>query len=299
MNMPFPHVIRIELASSCNLACRHCPTGICEMERGILEEVVWRKVIQELHRYKDIIKVIVFYHGGEPLLNKNVFDYAKTVREVNIDIHIKTVSNGMALGKPNIEKLIGSEFNSIEFSLDGLSKKENEFIRRKSNVERVIKNIQLLIQMKKEMHSDLEILIATTQFITDKPHLNPLPPEWLMDVFANDVKYKVNYAIKWPGISFSDDFEYVTFPGEDKNTCDHLDSTITIRSDGNVVPCCYDLTSQLVMGNKDNTLQEIYYNSQYEELKRSITTKNYKSICADCATVRPTIYLKPKWTRIK
>ena len=67
--------------------------------------------------------------------------------------------------------------------------------------------------------------------------------------------------------------------------------------DGNVVPCCYDLTSQLVMGNvNDQSLREIWINSKYKNLRDSIKNKKFISICNNCATVKPPVYLIPNWS---
>ena len=58
---PLPHVLRIEPASQCNLSCSHCPTGTVDMERGIMGEIVFEKVLSEIYLHKDSIKVIVLY----------------------------------------------------------------------------------------------------------------------------------------------------------------------------------------------------------------------------------------------
>ena len=49
----------------------------------------------------------------------------------------------------------------------------------------------------------------------------------------------------------------------------NTENTITIRSNGDVVPCCYDLTSKLVMGNiRENSLAQIWNGDiSIEELK--------------------------------
>jgi radical SAM protein with 4Fe4S-binding SPASM domain len=94
-------------------------------------------------------------------------------------------------------------------------------------------------------------------------------------------------------------FDLFPTKGDDKDECDHIVSTMTVRADGTIVPCCYDLTSQLPMGNiHTDSLQNIWHNEQYQKLRESIKTKKFYSICANCATVRPPIYLVPKWDAI-
>ena len=103
--------------------------------------------------------------------------------------------------------------------------------------------------------------------------------------------------MQWPSMNEEiNDFEKVAIKDrEDKNSCDHLDETLTIRSDGNVVPCCYDLTTKLKMGNiMTNGLEEIWNNSFYINLRKSIEEKKFISICKNCNIVRPPVYLVPK-----
>ncbi len=84
--------------------------------------------------------------------------------------------------------------------------------------------------------------------------------------------------------------------GTDGNECDHVLNTMTVRSDGTVVPCCYDLTTRMPMGNViETTLAKIWNGEEYQSLRRSITGRDYKSICNSCGVVRPQIFLMPKW----
>ena len=70
---------------------------------------------------------------------------------------------------------------------------------------------------------------------------------------------------------------------------------MTIRSNGDVVPCCYDLTSKLIMGNiMNDDPEEIWKNKSYKDLRDSIQKKKYKSICSNCAVVKPNKYLIQK-----
>ena len=87
-------------------------------------------------------------------------------------------------------------------------------------------------------------------------------------------------------------YELAWAEGVDSNYCDHPINTITIRSNGDIVPCCYDLTSQIVMGNvMDQPLFTIFNGEKYNELRESIKKKDYISACENCNTVRPNVYL--------
>ena len=295
-----PKVLRIEPASSCNLSCSHCPTGTVKMTRGIMSNTVFQRILQELKKNLNSIKVIVLYHGGEPLLNKNFFENALVIRKLSEKLYIRTVSNGMVLNNNN-NKLINCGLDEILISLDGSSQLENDEVRVKSNSSKIIGNIQNLISLKKKYNSNLKISIVTTQFLRSKNEVNDRTkhlqkvPEWIKKSFGEEVSYESHVAMKWPDMNVGDQYEEVLATGEDKNYCDHVINTMTIRHNGDVVPCCYDLTTKLKMGNiMDDSISNIFNGTDYLNLRKSITNKDYFSICANCNTVRLNMYLIKK-----
>jgi radical SAM protein with 4Fe4S-binding SPASM domain len=303
--LPFPRVLRIEPASQCNLSCSHCPTGTVEMTRSVMTEEIFERVLEEIEYHKNAIKVIVFYHGGEPLLNRNFYDMVAKVKKINSSFFVKTVSNGMALTLSHAKEILNSGLDVIEFSLDGESSEESQHIREQSNTAKIVKNIQALIDLKTKFNASIpEIYIATTQFLRDKTQID-IPeeapvPRWLEETFNGKVSgFKSTFALQWPHMGDSGKYDFLTVNGQDSNECDHVINTLTIRSDGIVVPCCYDLTSKLEMGSiMKQSLNDIWNGRKYELLRHSIDNKKYVSICAKCAVVRPPTYLIPKWTQV-
>lgn len=295
----FPKVIRIEPASKCNLGCVHCPTGTIEMERGVMSLDIFQKILIEIKENKENIKVIVLYHGGEPFLNKNFFKMVKEIKEINNNFYIKTVSNGTVLNEKIIDQIVCSDIDLIEFSLDGYSSEDSEKIRKKSNTNKIIENLKKILEKKKKLKSKLKIQICNTQFISNKNNsILPNTPDWILEIFKNeDVTYKNFFAMQWPSMHEKElkEFDKILIDEDDKNYCDHVVNTMTIRSDGTIVPCCYDLTTQLNMGNiMNDSLKNIWNNRDYTKLRESIKSKQYMSICKNCNVVRSPVYLVPK-----
>jgi len=278
------------------------------MDRGIMSWEVFERVLESIRDHPEI-NIVVLYHGGEPLLNKRLYDMVKEIKQTREDIWVKTVSNGMAMTAKNAKKLVESELDHIEFSLDAESFTENNFVRRGSQTEKVISNIKVLVEEKRHANSSLpEIFISTTQFLRDveggPPSGLPEVPNYLRDMFSaeeNDseiIGFKSTYALEWPHMGDVDNhFDiYVDPEGSVSNECDNVDSTITIRWNGDIVPCCFDLTSKLVMGNvlKEKPI-DIWNNRKYSILRDSIAREKFISICDNCAVVKPNKYLIPKW----
>lgn len=70
---------------------------------------------------------------------------------------------------------------------------------------------------------------------------------------------------------------------------------MTVRWNGDVVACCYDLTSQEVLGNvKQDSLENIWNNDKYLYLRGSIDQKMFVKLCDNCNVVKPKVYLTLK-----
>lgn len=293
----FPELIRIEPSATCNLSCVHCPTGTYGNPiKGNMSKELFLKIKNEIKNYK--IRVVVLYTGGEPFINKDFFFMVKELKEIGIPL-IKTVSNGMLLNKEIIQNIIKSNLDEIEFSLDGIDSTMNNFIRKNSSYRKVIDNVKELLEEKLSNNSNLKVSIASTQFkyIDEDGMLRSRRPNWIEKEFIEYLDIlNFNYvdAIKWSDMKLDGDiFETITDESDEvTNYCDHISSTITIRSNGDVVPCCYDLISKLVLGNTNTSnLKNIWNNMAYIKLRKSIDEKKFYSIYTSCSVVNKSNYL--------
>jgi radical SAM protein with 4Fe4S-binding SPASM domain len=302
---PFPRVLRIEPAAACNLACSHCPTGTVTMTRGIMRAETFARVVDDLRAHLDSVKVVVLYHGGEPLLHKGFAAMAAEIKTLGVPF-VKTVSNGMLLADRTIAGLVEGGLDAIEFSLDGQSAEQNDFIRRDADAATIIGNIRRLIRYKRETGAGLpQIFISTTQFRRrddGRAGVLPGPPEWLLREFppeAGEIAgFKGAWAMRWPHMEvLADVYEVWQDPAEAAvlDFCDKVESTVTVRWNGDVVACCYDLTSRHVLGNVHGSdLATIWNDRRYLALRRSIAARRFVPLCDGCNTVKPGVYLTLK-----
>lgn len=295
-----PRVIRIEPAGACNLHCIHCPTGTrTDLERGVMSKKVFAEIIKQLERYR-CADVVVLYHGGEPFLNRNFFSMVRDLKLLGIRF-IKTVTNGMMITPEMIEPLLFCGLDAIEFSLDGNSPDENDLIRRGAKYLQIVAIIKNLLEARRRAKAQIpEILIATTiipdsrSFRSTDPIKTPNHLESEFEDFLGEIKFKTTYMIKWPGFECGHEFELLQpakseMPG---NYCDLVIESTTIRWNGDVVPCCYDLMSEYVIGNIMNEpLESIWNNEQYRSLRESIHRRSFKPLCAHCNVVVPGTYV--------
>jgi len=266
------------------------------MPRTVMSDALFNKISSELSS-KDI-RVFVLYHGGEPFLNKSIFGFIEELRRTHPNSFIKVVSNGMLFDDELAEKVCNSSLDCIEFSLDGLSPDQSEYIRRGSDSTKTINAINKLLQFIAIKESPLKVAISTTQFFDEKTNgqspldNDPPVPEWLINSLDGAHEFKSTWAMAWPRMMIDDEFSIVEYDDEAfgdlyTDICDHLANTITIRANGDVVPCCYDLMSDLSMGNiLDSSIAEVWNSPRYDQLRLSITQKTPPETCSSCNVIR-------------
>jgi radical SAM protein with 4Fe4S-binding SPASM domain len=274
------------------------------MKRGLLKPDTFSRVLGSISAHPGAVEVVVLYHGGEPLLNKDLPEMVRRVKALGVPF-VKTVSNGMLFPVAAMDAVIRAGLDVIEFSLDGLSPDENNFVRRDGDFLTVVANVKELIGRKRHLGSATpRIFIANAQFLVPgqggSARQDPPPPRYLLDAFGEAAAggiegFKCTWAMRWPHMEILEDvYEVYRDPEftEELNACDHVDNTVTVRWNGDVVACCYDLTSRFVLGNvHEEDLAQIWNGRKYQGLRRSIETRRFIPMCANCNVVRPGTFL--------
>ncbi|NLI10761.1 MAG: radical SAM protein [Elusimicrobia bacterium] len=143
----------IELPYICNLKCQNC--GLWKKdyrklraeEKDLLTPAEIEKIQKELKEYG--IKRIS-YIGGEPFLNKDILDLAKSAKKCGLET--AAVTNGTALSDKDIEKIVSQElFNTIVFSLDG-PENIHDYIRGKKGTFWALRENILLFRKLKNLN---------------------------------------------------------------------------------------------------------------------------------------------------
>ncbi len=264
-----PDVIRIEPSSKCNLRCQHCPTGLGFNDGGIMSQETFEKILENLTL---VPRVAVLYHGGEPTLCRKLWAWIRTLKDMGVQ-HIKINTNGMTL-REHFDDILNSGLDELVVAIDGKTLEENDSIRCGSNCNKVIQNVKDLADLKLSRKPAIKInnTLITNHVIGT--------PEFLRDAFAGyELTIQSLPAINWAGFNMGFDRPYQIKNGN----CSFADETMTIRWNGDVVPCCYDIAGKYVLGNiYDFSLKEIWENDRYRELKESLRKGEPIALCKGC-----------------
>jgi uncharacterized protein len=118
--------IELALSEACNLACGYCYNSTCPdvPKQGLMSEEVAERAIDWLFEAsRDEQEVGITLFGGEPLLNRRVFDFAmehsqRRAREQGKHVRYTMTTNGTLLDQSSIDHIKRHDFG-LMVSLDG------------------------------------------------------------------------------------------------------------------------------------------------------------------------------------
>ncbi len=270
----------LAITYSCNCRCVHCSAGLYQKKQDIL--LSSNEIYLIINQLNEVGINTVYFFGGEPLLDSNLFEYIEYAKKLNMTSRFDT--NGMLLNEKTIKKLKESGLSIIGVSLDSPIEENHDKSRGSQGLFR--KNIENIINCKKH---NLPVYITT--IVTKENLYNK--ELFLMAKLAEmlGVKLRLLSSIQcglWQDkdeikLDFEDiinlkkylkkDKVYWERPDQDfpesSFVCSSLDrSNIYISAYGDVQPCCF---IPIAFGNlrneKLNTILDKMFNSKlYENL---------------------------------
>jgi radical SAM protein with 4Fe4S-binding SPASM domain len=243
----FPIHLDIELDNVCNYACTFCPIGQPENKLNSyykdikkLDEI---KVFEILDEAKSIgVRSIQFNLVNEPLAHKNIFKILEYANNLKFD-DIFFISNGYLLNESNTIKILNSGLKKIMFSLDAFSPQTYKQRRLKNfkeaKYEKVINNILNFLDIKKKQKKYFPLVRVSFIIMESNKHE--------VEAFRNFWSDKVD-AIHFQKLIDYTDSNIVANSVTDSQ-CNMPMFRLSIKSDGNVKPCCVGYGEDINIGN--------------------------------------------------
>jgi len=285
-----PALVLIAPTNRCNLKCNYC-TNIKKIKFSTLSKKALLSIVD------DCIELGVPYisfTGGEPLLHNDIEEVAQYAQNNNIMVNLNT--NGTLISKKRAQRIANS-FNQIRISLDGTEKIHDEICGVKGTYERVIHNIDNLLNTKNRK-AKVGINIVATRSNTSS-----------IVELASTLKHQIDFVSVLPRFSFdqkkkegieiipshtiqelktlketnmlSNTTNFLEHPSLEKSRmhCDAGRLYVAVWSDGTVNSCFFnsedpDMDKLSILGNiRDNRFIDIWRNK---------IVKDPVSICNGC-----------------
>ena len=153
------------VSSECNFRCKYCYANCGPITAATscsyLTDVDYKKIINKIKEYGFLE---ILFTGGEPLLNKDVFDMAAYAKEVGLACSLLT--NGSLIKKYDINKF--KVFNYVKISLDSTIKSVNDDLRGQGSYELIVDAIRWL------RDNDIKVDVGTVITNKNKNNLEEL-----------------------------------------------------------------------------------------------------------------------------
>ena len=265
----------IDTTNICQLKCPLCHTGLGTIHRdkGTMHFDLFTKTIDQI---KDSCVWLTLYSWGEPFLNRRIHEFVAYAHQKRIATIISTNLN-KPLTPEMAENIIKSGLDVMIISIDGVTQEVYEQYRVAGRLDRVLDNINLLVQKKQELGYSTPYL--EWQFIVMRQNEHQMEEaERLKDTLGvNSLVFKkVDFphgmsdrqaAERWlpqDHAEFQREEPFNKPYQEDGQRCWRLWRSAVVNWDGGFAPCCYLTDKAEDFGDASvDSVNEIWNNSNY------------------------------------
>ena len=217
---------------------------------------LFKKVVDEADNLG--VGAITLASRGEPTLHKNftqMLDYLSSKKNI---FEIKINTNATFLTEEVSKSIFKNKVTQVVISADHYQKEEYERLRKNSNFEKILKNVDNLYNIRK-LYKDNMTEIRISGVDADKN--------------LNREKFKNFWITRSDHVTASYPFErwntYENHIHEEINDpCENLWDRMYVWFDGKVNPCDADYKSYLSFGNlNDNSINEVWNHKKIDKLR--------------------------------
>ncbi len=276
----YPYVLQVEPTTACNLACPLCPCGTGELNRPTRHMKLgeFRALIDDMETY---LLFLILWDWGEPLTNPDLPAMIRYASERNIQT--VTSTNGHFFQDVSyMEELLTSGLSNLIVAIDSLSAESYQVYRKNGELDGVISGLERLVATKRRLKSKTQLnmrMVVMKQNEQDVEKLRRFARDIGMDCFTLKTLNPICGTASMDEELVPQSVRYRRFEYEkgtmnrvrDDKPCTRVWRMSNIFSNGDVVPCCYDFTAEMKVGNIfERPFTEIWNGAGYRELRRKI-----------------------------
>ena len=273
----YPPYLLVEPVSTCNLRCPFCfqtdKTFTKKPFMGTMKLELFKKIIDQANDLG--VGAITIASRGEPTLHKDLGEMLKYTKNKENIFEIKLNTNATKLTENLCYQIFESEVNQVIVSADHYEKKTFEELRKNSNFETIVQNVNMLFEVRKKFKNPLtEIRISGVDFykstdkqvfydfwikMSDQVTIGDAHERW--DTYNNEIHPEIN------------------------DPCQNLWDRMYVWFDGKVNPCDADYKSYLSYGNVNEfSIKELWNNKIIKNTRDMHLTKQRCDIdpCNKC-----------------
>jgi radical SAM protein with 4Fe4S-binding SPASM domain len=292
-----PTHLQVEPCNLCNLRCALCPvTEGLGVPSGFMDFDLFRSLIDQV---KQSVLLLLLWEWGEPFIHPRIYDMIAYASGKGIKVISST--NGHRFADPkHADEVVRSGLDTLIFALDGISQNTYERYRQGGKLATVLDGIRAVVSRKRALGARTPRI--NLRFIAMKYNeheiagIQPLAESLGVDVVTLKTLYpghECDPAKDAENPFIPDHPAYRRFRyGSDgvrlranPNTCKHLWNAPSVRWDGKVCSCGFDIHQTEVLGDLQTaSLRDIWFGEGYRNMRRRFR-QNWESlpICSRCS----------------
>jgi len=281
----FPHIIQVQTQYGCNARCVFCPMGREDNQIiGQMDNATFEKIVEE--SVKNHVKVLSPYLQNDPLVDRKIHERVQTIRDVRGKKPFpktKIITNGGLLTEERAYNLVRAGLEHIVFSVHGVDKTIYDSIMQGPKFEKVVKNIERLVEIKDELgasNPQIEVWAVLTKDVEEQ--LDETKEFWR----KRDIKFK---GRQLDNRANPDIIDTSSMAPEDSDWKYAYYCTIPywrawILWNGDMVLCCVDWERTTVFGNiHQNSIKEIWNGDAYRNYRERMKNRDLAgTLCEHC-----------------
>lgn len=286
-----PFIINIDPSERCNFRCKFCPTGDLELmknTKGRLVEPmsfeIYKKIIDDICKFDEPIKVLRLYKDGEPLINKHFPDMVKYAKQSGCCDRVDTTTNASLLTPELSLAIIDAGLDRINISVEGVTKEQyKNFSDYDIDLNKFVENIKFFYDNRKQCEMIVKINGDT---------LSEADKQKFYDMFGNitDGIYIESIMSCWPdfelnGVEVNQNNGLYKQEIKEVQVCPYIFYSFSINSDGLASACFIDWARKLIIGDaKIQSVKNIWNSEKLKDLQIQFLKKGRKShlVCSEC-----------------
>ncbi|KIX12657.1 radical SAM protein [Dethiosulfatarculus sandiegensis] len=306
-----PIKANIEVAAVCPYKCGFCT--LHELHKYRRKSMMSFNDFVKLWRGIEPFTTEVEFTGGEPLMNKDLYQIIKETRKTNV--HCTVTSNAFLLNKDRADKILEAQPNELLLAFDSFKPSKYKDIRINGNLDTLYENVRYLVEQKKKL--GLSLPIVNVQMVVSKKNIDEAGDFWHEAKKLGADGARLKPILVWPGegeefenkmiqeyLIPDHHFSYHRLDNQGKLIKDRQPGlcpntkTVHIGCGGEVIPCWYILKDTYIAGNAiDRPFLDIWFDPEYIEYRRRMKEETVSKACEGCiGRANPKLFLYSRIT---
>lgn len=304
-----PFTVLVEPSSLCNFRCVQCfqsmkTDSYFSRNRMHMPLARFQRVIEQLREWEGPrLKVLKLSLYGEPLLNPVFCEMLRIAKEAKIAERIETTTNASLLSRAIAEALVQHQLDYARVSIYATDQEQHKATTASSmDIRTIHENLRGVQEVKRQTRSakpfisckmldayseENERFLRMYQDVADEAFIEK-PHSWIKIPGADFI---CNYYKEGGGAVRSD----LAAGSTRRVACPMAFTTMAIRSNGDVSPCCVDFIGGTNLGNiDDRSLKTLWHSDEwYAFMKMQLENRKHEnSSCARCDFYSSNYYIK-------